>query len=112
VLSVVKEETLPEAFKLLVEHGILAAPVLGKARHFLGFVDMLDFAQFIITEVPLALIARPVDCAPELTNFGPALLQFGDKSIQSMDDVQLLMRDLDKWNSAKVSDIMRTASSL
>jgi CBS-domain-containing membrane protein len=51
VLSVGKEETLPEAFKLLVEHNILAAPVLGKARHFLGFVDMLDFAQFIITEV-------------------------------------------------------------
>jgi hypothetical protein len=54
VLSVVKEETLPEAFKLLVEHGILAAPVLGKARHFLGFVDMLDFAQFIIAEVHLS----------------------------------------------------------
>lgn len=84
VLSVVKEETLPEAFKLLVEHNILAAPVLGKARHFLGFVDMLDFAQFIITE-------------------------FGDKSIQSMEDVQGLMRNLDKWNSAKVSDIMRSS---
>jgi hypothetical protein len=37
-------------------------------------------------------------------------LQFGDKSIQSMEDVQVLMRNLGKWNSAKVSDIMRTAS--
>jgi CBS-domain-containing membrane protein len=50
VLSVAKDESLPEAFKLLVEQRILAVPVLGKAHRILGFVDMLDFAQFIITE--------------------------------------------------------------
>jgi len=48
IISVSRQDSLPSAFKKLIENNILSLPVLNMDDTFYGFIDILDIVTFLI----------------------------------------------------------------
>jgi CBS domain-containing protein len=80
LVTVHRTDTLPVAFKKLVDEEILSAPVLNKNHKFYGFVDMLDLVAYVVRE-------------------------FGRESV-TFEDIEEMFEREDKFKVAKVHEIM------